>query len=107
YVKDVLHWQDDSIRDPAHATVEMLRDMNLLKAGKRIGVELRSHALLPYYFKSMSEALPSDCKLVDASDLVTELRLRKSDAEVVYMREAGKVMDAAYAAAFEAFRPGV
>jgi len=59
---------------------------------------------LPFYHKRLCEALPS---LVDASDVITELRIHKSDAEVVYMREAGKVLDAAYAGAFEALRPGV
>jgi len=41
---------------------------------------------LPFYHKRLCEALPS---LVDASDVITELRIHKSDAEVVYMREAG------------------
>jgi len=106
YVKEVRNWLDDSTRDPGHATVDLLREMGLLASGKRVGIELRSHALLPYYLRSIESALPGGVQLIDASDLVTELRLRKSDSEVVYMREAGKVMDASYAAAFEAFKPG-
>jgi Xaa-Pro dipeptidase len=104
-VKEVRVWRDDSGLNPTDSTVDLLREVGLLKSGKRIGIEMRTHTLLPFYYKSIAEALPDDA-LVDASDLVTELRLRKSDAEVVYIREAGKVMDAAYKAAFAAMRPG-
>ncbi|RWA58412.1 Xaa-Pro peptidase family protein [Mesorhizobium sp.] len=104
YVGDVRTWKDDSANDPIAITVDLLRERGVLGNGKRIGIELKTHALLPFYHKRLNEALPS---LVDASDLITELRIRKSDAEVVCMREAGKVLDAAYAGAFDALRPGV
>jgi Xaa-Pro aminopeptidase len=107
HVSEVRTWKDDSTANPGHATVDLLRDAGLLASGKRVGIELKSHALLPYFYKSLTDALPAVVELIDASDLVTELRLRKSDSEVVYMREAGKVMDAAYASAFAALRPGV
>ncbi|MER8396365.1 Xaa-Pro peptidase family protein [Mesorhizobium sp. M1340] len=104
YVGQVRTWKDDSADNPIEMTVDLLREKGLLVNGKRVGIELKTHALLPFYHKPLSEALPS---LVDASDLITELRLCKSDAEVVYMREAGKVLDAAYAGAFAALRPGL
>lgn len=104
YVQEVRMWRDDSMDDPVSMTIDLLRERGVLGDGKRIGIELKSHALLPFYYKKLTNALPN---LVDASDLITELRIRKSDAEVVYMREAGKVLDAAYAGAFEALRPGV
>ncbi len=106
-VSEVRVWKDDALLNPAQVTVDLLRELGLLASGKRVGIELRSHALLPYYYQSILDNLPAGTRLEDASDLVTELRLRKSDAEAAYVREAGKVVDAAYRAAFEAFRPGV
>ena len=47
-----------------------------------------------------------EAELVDASDLVTELRLIKSPAEIACMRRAGEVMDAGVEAAWDTLRPG-
>ena len=108
FVRELLAWRDDSAAhdDPSGLTREMLADLGLLGAGRRIGIELRTHALLPYYHEKLCAALDGHCELVDASDLITELRLRKSDAEVAYAREAGRIMDAGFAAGFAAMRPG-
>ncbi|PYM57429.1 MAG: hypothetical protein DMD79_20240 [Candidatus Rokuibacteriota bacterium] len=104
-VEDVRIWLDDAARDPAEQTAEVLRERGLLD-GRRIGIERKSHALLPYYADLLREALRG-AELVDASDLVTELRLLKSPAEIAYMRRAGQVMDAGVRAAFDALRPGI
>jgi Xaa-Pro dipeptidase len=104
-VTDVRVWLDDATRDPAQQTAEILAERGLL-TGKRIGIERKSHALLPYYYDLLRDALRGG-ELVDASDLITELRLLKSPAEVACMRRAGEVMDAGVHAAWEALRPGV
>jgi Xaa-Pro dipeptidase len=104
-VDDVRVWLDDAPRDPAQQTADVLAEQGLLH-GKRLGIERKSHALLPYYHELLREAL-AGAELVDASDLVTELRLVKSPAEIACMRRAGQVMDAGVRAAWDALRPGV
>jgi Xaa-Pro dipeptidase len=104
-VDDVRVWLDDTTRDPAQQTADVLRERELL-ARRRIGIERKSHALLPYYYDLLREALRG-AELVDASDLVTELRLIKSPAEIACMRRAGEIMDAGARAAFDALRPGI
>jgi Xaa-Pro dipeptidase len=104
-VEDVRVWLDDAPRDPAQQTADILAERGLLQ-GKRLGIERKSHALLPYYYDLLREAL-AGAELVDASDLVTELRLIKSPAEIAYMRRAGEVMDAGVRAAWDTLRPGV
>lgn len=104
-VDDVRVWLDDATRDPAQQTADVLEERGLLK-GKRIGIERKSHALLPYYYDLLRDALGA-AELVDASDLITELRLLKSPAEVACMRRAGEIMDAGVRAAWEALRPGI
>ncbi|HEV8308217.1 MAG TPA: Xaa-Pro peptidase family protein [Methylomirabilota bacterium] len=103
-VDDVRVWLDDATRDPAQQTADILTERGLLR-GARIGIERKSHALLPYYYDLLRDALQG-AELVDASDLVTELRLIKSPAEIACMRRAGEVMDAGVQAAWEALRPG-
>jgi Xaa-Pro dipeptidase len=104
-VDDVRVWLDDATRDPAQHTADVLRERGLLD-GRRLGIERKSHTLLPHYYDLLREALRG-AELVDASDLVTDLRLVKSRAEIAYMRRAGDVMDAGVRAAFELLRPGV
>lgn len=104
-VDDVRVWLDDTARDPARQTADILAERGLLR-GTRIGIERKSHALLPYYHDLLREAL-GEAELVDASELVTELRLIKSPAEIACMRQAGEVMDASVEAAWQALRPGV
>jgi Xaa-Pro dipeptidase len=104
-VDDVRVWLDDAARDPAEQTADVLRERGLLD-GRRLGIERKSHTLLPHYYDLLRDAL-REAELVDASDLVTDLRLVKSRAEVAYMRRAGEVMDAGVRAALDLLRPGV
>ena len=104
-VEDVRVWLDDTARDPAEQTAAVLRERGLLD-GRRIGLERKSHALLPYYADLLRESLRG-AEVVDASDLVTELRLVKSPGEIACMRRAGQVMDAGVRAAFDVLRPGI
>jgi len=106
-VREVRVWLDDSADDPIDITTRTLRDLALMGPGRRVGIELRSHALLPFYFRRLADALASSVELLDASDLVTELRLRKSAAEVAYVRKAAFALDASFEASFAAIRPGV
>ena len=107
YVKEVRNWIDDSNKSPVELTIEMLFDLKALKPKKRIGIELGSHALLPKYYVGLEKSLKDQCSLVDASRIVTNLRQIKTESEVVYMKEAGKVLDSAYNAALNVFKPGV
>jgi Xaa-Pro dipeptidase len=105
-VSEVRTWKDDSHDEPALMTRDLLADAGVLKSGARVGLELRTHALLPYHHGRLHTALSEVAQVVDASDLISELRLHKSPAEVEYTRQAGRVVDAGYAAAFAALRPG-
>jgi Xaa-Pro dipeptidase len=105
-VGDVRVWFDDGAQNPASKTVELLQELALVNR-RRVGVELKSHTLLPYYFETLRTGISRLGELVDASDLITELRLVKSPAEIGYMRRAGEIMDIGVRTAFDALRPGV
>jgi Xaa-Pro dipeptidase len=106
FIAEIRPWTDDSHVNPGEFTVEVLRERYGRSARRRIGIEKKTHALLPYYYDLLRAAMPEGTELVDASDLVTELRLVKSPAELVYMRRAAQIMDQAFTAAFAAVRPG-
>ena len=98
-----ISFDDSNPRD----TVAILADMKLL-SGKTIGIELESQQLGVRQYNILREEIEKGGgKLVNASDLVMELCIRKSPAEIAMMRQAGKLYDVAVQAVLGAIRPGV
>ncbi len=56
-VDDVRVWLDDATRDPAQQTADVLRERGPARAAAASGIERKSHALLPYYYDLLREAL--------------------------------------------------
>ena len=75
-------------------------------ASARIGVELDAHYYTARAHAHLVEGVP-DAKVSDSEQLVNWARLVKSDAELVYMREAGAICTAAMNRAIEKVAPGV
>ena len=75
-------------------------------ASARIGVELDAHYYTARAHAHLVEGVP-DAKVSDSEQLVNWARLVKSDAELVYMREAGEICTAAMNRAIEKVAPGV
>ena len=75
-------------------------------ASSRIGVELDAHYYTARAHAHFIEGV-SDAKVGDSKQLVNWARLVKSDAELLYMREAGAICTAAMNCAIEKVVPGV
>mgnify|MGYP001217774205 CR=1 FL=1 len=71
----------------------------------RIGVETKSWAVTAYLHKALEQALPV-AKLIDASGLVEAIKVVKSETEIKYIREAGRITDLGVSAAIDAAAPG-
>jgi len=107
FLNDIRTYDTPFDDDNAKMTVEILADLNLL-SGKRIGIEKRSLTLNAYDYDLVREQVErGGGQLVDASDLVMELRIHKSPAEVAYMRQAGHLYDVVMEATFAAMKPGI
>lgn len=103
-LEDIRIWKDAANANPAHDLAAMLRDLGL--EGKRLGIELDTHGLTALNWERVRQALEGVVDLVDASDLVSKLRLVKSDQELVYVRKAATLTDDALAAALPLVKPG-
>jgi len=55
-------------------------------AGKKLGVEYEAYGLTARNGMRLNAALDGFCRLEDASDLVSRLRVVKSPAEIAYVR---------------------
>lgn len=103
-VEDVRIWEDREGADPAAELREILRQLGCANAA--LGVEYEAYALTARNGKRLDAALDGFCTLTDASTLVSELRLVKSDAEIAYVRKAAELADAAWDAALPLIGPG-
>jgi Xaa-Pro dipeptidase len=107
FIGDVRVWYDDSAIGPGEMTANALGDLGLLGRRVRVGIEMKSHALLAHHYDGLKSALSGAVELIDASDIISELRLVKSPAEIALFRAAARFMDVGFATASATVRPGV
>lgn len=72
----------------------------------RIGVELDAHYYTARAHQHIENGLPN-ARIGDSHEIVNWARLVKSEAELVYMREAGRIVTDTMNTAIERLRPGV
>ncbi len=105
-VRDIRSWEG-FMPEAIPALAGAIRDAGL--ADGRIGAELgfKQRMGMPFNeFVRLREMVPG-AAFVDAADLLWELRMIKSPAEVAYLRESIRITCGAYDAAFAAAKPGM
>ena len=104
-------WDNDSIigfdwrlqGDAPGRLAEILRERGF--AAERIGLELRLPGCSGQTAIELQQLLP-EAKIIDASDLVLNLRVVKSPAELAHVREAARLTDIGMEASLDALAPG-
>jgi len=104
-VDDIRIWVDGAEANPANDLRSILEELGL--SGTKLGVEYDGYGLTAFNGQRLQAALGGFATLEDASQLVSELRLIKSDAEIAYVRRAAGMCDAAWQAAIDRAGPGV
>ena len=90
-------------RDREEGQAKLLKEQGLDRM--RIGIEKKSIAVTADTYDRLREALPN-ADLVDASDLVSTVKITKSPKEIEYLRQAARMTDAGVLAAIEAAGEG-
>ncbi|WEJ08627.1 M24 family metallopeptidase [Sinorhizobium prairiense] len=106
--ENILHFPDSLLHHLELHPYDALCDIIKSKGwgSCRIGVELDAHFYTARAHQHMVNGLPN-ATFLDSRTLVNWARLVKSDAELVYMREAGEIVTSTMHAAIAALRPGV
>ncbi|MHA1565176.1 MAG: M24 family metallopeptidase, partial [Alphaproteobacteria bacterium] len=91
-------------KHPIQALVKLIAEQGWERA--RIGVEMDDYYYTARWHQILTSGLPA-ADFVDAFLLVNWVRLHKSDREVEYMMQAGKISAAAMQAAMDMAEPGV
>jgi len=103
-IENIVIWTDRDNANPALDLRNLLNDLGLL--GCRMGVEYDTHGLTAYNGRRLDEQLTTFAQIVDASGIVSRLRLFKSPAEVAKAEKAAELADDAFDAALPLIKAG-
>lgn len=103
-IDDIRVWIDGPDAAPTRELRAILGEMDC--AGARLGVEYEAYGLTARNGRRLDAALEGFCESVDASELVSRLRLLKSEAEIDYVRCAAELADRSLDEAHALCAPG-
>ena len=104
-IKDIRIWVDKNNSDPSHELKNILNELNL--KGKNIGVEYEAYGMTGRSAMKLNETLKNFCTLGDHSELITALRVVKSDEEITYVKKAAELADKALDVVWKFAKKGV
>lgn len=96
-IDNIVVWVDRPNADPAVDLRNLLSDLDLL--GMRVGVEYDTHGMTGRVARLVDNQLTNFCEAIDASYIVSNLRLVKSAAEIAKVTHAAQLADLAFDAA--------
>ena len=104
-IKDIRIWVDKNNSDPTHELKNILNELNL--KGKNIGVEYEAYGMTGRSAMKLNESLKNFCTLGDYSELITALRVVKSNEEITYVKKAAELADKALDVVWKFAKKGV
>jgi Xaa-Pro dipeptidase len=102
-VDELRTWGGGEPEDPIAAFAHLADDFGLRKA--RVGIEVPAYYLHPHHYVRIREFL-GPALASEPTDLIHDLKLVKSAAELEYIREAGRIADAAMTVFAESLAEG-
>ena len=104
-IKDIRIWVDKDNSDPTHELKNILNELNL--KGKNIGVEYEAYGMTGRSAMKLNKSLKNFCTLGDYSELITALRVVKSNEEITYVKKAAELADKALDVVWKFAKKGV
>lgn len=106
--QNIISYSDDYVqsgtRHPMDFVATLLEQRG--QTNKRIGVEMDTYYFTAQCYIRLTKSLPN-ASFFDATSLVNWIRLIKSDQEIQYMKNAGKIVEKAMQAGIDSIREGV
>ncbi|MDH3694798.1 MAG: Xaa-Pro peptidase family protein [Gammaproteobacteria bacterium] len=103
-IEDIRIWEDGDGANPAIDLRNLLEEYEC--RNQHIGIEYHAYGLTAQRGRMVDHALEGFCTTSDASDIVRDIRLVKSDAELAYVRKAGEICDQGWQIANSRSVPG-
>ncbi len=104
-IQDIRIWVDKDGSNPTD-DLKIILDELFLK-GKKVGVEYEAYGMTGRNALRLNKSLENYCKIEDQSELITKLRVIKSQEEIVYIKKAAELADNALDQAWKYTKAGV
>jgi len=104
-IEDIRIWVDKDKSNPTEDLKKILSELSL--KGKKIGVEYEAYGMTGRNALRLNETLKDYCDLKDESELITKLRVIKSQEEIIYVKKAAELADNALDQAWKYCKAGV
>jgi Xaa-Pro dipeptidase len=103
-IQDIRIWVDKDGINPTDDLKVILEELNL--KGKKLGVEYEAYGMTGRNALKLNKSLENYCKVEDQSELITKLRVIKSNEELVYVRKSAELSDNALEHAWKYTKAG-
>ena len=104
-IEDIRIWVDKDGSNPANDLKNILEELSL--KGKKVGIEYEAYGLTGRNALRLNDSLKSYCNIEDQSELISKIRVVKSQEEIVYVKKAAVLADLALDQAWKYTKAGV
>ena len=103
-IQDIKIWVDKDGSNPTDDLKIILNELSL--KGKKVGVEYEAYGMTGRNALRLNKSLENYCNVEDQSELITMLRVIKSQEEIVYVKKASELADKALDEAWKHTKAG-
>jgi len=103
-IEDIRIWIDKDGSNPTDDLKFILDELNL--KGKNIGVEYEAYGMTGRNALRLNQSLENYCNVEDQSELITKIRVIKSEEEIIFVKRAAELADNALDQAWKHTKAG-
>ena len=103
-IENIKIWVDKDGSNPTDDLKIILDELSL--KGKKVGVEYEAYGMTGRNALKLNKSLENYCEVEDQSELITKLRVIKSQEEIVYVKKAAELADRALDEAWKHTKAG-
>ena len=103
-IENIKIWVDKDGSNPTDDLKIILDELSL--KGKKVGVEYEAYGMTGRNALRLNKSLENYCEVEDQSELITKLRVIKSQEEIVYVKKAAELADRALDEAWKLTKAG-
>ena len=104
-IENIKFWVDKDSSNPTDDLKKILDELNL--KGKNLGIEYEAYGLTGRNTLKLNKSLDNYCSIQDKSELITKLRVVKSNEEIVHVKKAAELADRALEEVWKHAKAGV
>jgi len=103
-IEDIRIWIDKDRSNPTDDLKLILNELFL--KGKKVGIEYEAYGMTGRNALKLNKSLEDYCAIEDQSELITKIRVIKSQEEIIYVKKAAELADRALDEAWKYTKAG-